>query len=75
MGESLTVEQVAPQLHMNPAGVRRLIRLGKLQAVKVGKRYLIAQEEVDRVLREGTEPIILAGGRAYPRKGGEAHTE
>jgi excisionase family DNA binding protein len=65
--QPLTIEEVAALLRMQPQGVRRLIRRGQLQAVKIGKRYLIQRAEVQRLLEVGTEPIVLAGGRTFPK--------
>lgn len=68
MGETLTVEEVAEELRMRPQGVRRMIRDGRIRAVRVGKRYLVKREELARILSDGTEPVTLAGGRVFPRK-------
>jgi len=69
--EPLTVDEAAIALRMQPQGVRRLIRDGRLRAVMVGRKYLIDRAEIDRVLTEGTGPVILAGGRVFRAPGQE----
>jgi excisionase family DNA binding protein len=75
----MTTEEVAEELRMTPDAIRRMVRQGRITGVKVGKRLLISRDEVDRVLREGTQPVkrtragkgtgpvVLAGGRSLSR--------
>jgi excisionase family DNA binding protein len=49
----LTVEEAAERLKLKPAGVRRLIRVGALQATKLGKGYRILDSEVERAVAAG----------------------
>ena len=65
----LTAAEAAPQLRLSAESVRRHIREGRIKAVKMGRRYLIAQGEIDRVKSEGTAPVVLAGGRVFDRSG------
>lgn len=47
------VEGVSRRLAVSGFTVRRLIKAGHLRAVRVGKRVLIPESEVQRVMREG----------------------
>ena len=47
----LTVPEVAAQLRVDPATVRRWITIGKLTASKPGRDYRVSQSEVDRLTR------------------------
>lgn len=62
-----TADEAAPLLRLSPESVRRLIREGRIHAVKIGKRYLIAPAEIERIKAEGTTPVVLAGGRVFDR--------
>ncbi len=47
-----TVEDVAKILnYKNPESVRRLIKAGKIPAIRVGGRYLVTEETIQRILR------------------------
>lgn len=46
MPELKTVDEVAPILRVRPVTVRRLIAIGKLPYVKVGKRYCFTDEHI-----------------------------
>jgi excisionase family DNA binding protein len=48
-----TIQEVADILYMSYGGVLRLVRLGRIKAVKVGKRYLVSDDEIARIKREG----------------------
>jgi len=69
-----TSDEAAPLLRLSPESVRRLIREGRIKAVKIGKRYMIAPAEIDRIKAEGTEPVILAGGRVFRSPSEEGET-
>lgn len=65
MPAKITVEEAAAQLRLQVRSLRGWIRAGKIPAVRVGKRYLLDQADVDRVLREGTRrpaPLTSSGG-------------
>jgi excisionase family DNA binding protein len=47
------VSDVAELLHMSYRGVLLLIKQERIKAVRIGKKYLISKDEIDRVLREG----------------------
>ena len=47
------VDEVAEMLHMSYRGVLLMIKQGRIRAVRVGKKYLISKDELDRIMREG----------------------
>ena len=46
----LTVAEVADQMRVSNMTVYRLIKAGEIGAVRVGKSYRIAEQDVDRYL-------------------------
>jgi excisionase family DNA binding protein len=48
--QRLTTDEVAEELRVSAFTVRRYIEQGKLTAVKVGRRWLVQKEQVDRIL-------------------------
>jgi excisionase family DNA binding protein len=61
----INTEEVAKQLWMTPYTVRKYIRKGILQAVRIGKQYLIRQEDVNRLLEEMRQPKNQQGGQSH----------
>lgn len=62
----LTVPETAQALRASESTVRRWLRDGVLQGVKVGGRgskWLIPKEAVRSLL----QPVVLAGGREFPK--------
>jgi len=53
MGESehYTTAEVAEKLRITPSGVTKRILRGQLPAVRVGRRWLIRRETLDRLLQ------------------------
>ena len=49
----LTVAEVAEILRVSSMTVYRLIKAGDLRAIRVGKSYRIAEDEVDRYVAQG----------------------
>jgi excisionase family DNA binding protein len=49
----LTVAEVADMLRVSSMTVYRLIKSGELNALRVGKSYRLAEDEVDRYLAAG----------------------
>ena len=49
----LTVAEVADMLRVSSMTVYRLIKSGELRAIRVGKSYRLAEDEVDRYLAQG----------------------
>ncbi len=50
-----TTEEAGALLHLSKQSVYIYIKQGKLKAVKLAKRYLIPEEEIDRLLKQGLE--------------------
>jgi excisionase family DNA binding protein len=48
-----SVEEASRRLAVSTFTTRRLIKAKELRAVRVGKRVLISDTEIDRVMREG----------------------
>ena len=49
----LTVAEVADIMRVSSMTVYRLIKSGELPAVRIGKSYRLAEDEVDRYLAQG----------------------
>jgi hypothetical protein len=47
---------LADRWNVRPAAIRYMIRAGLLPAVKIGKRFLLRVEDVERVLAESAYP-------------------
>jgi len=47
----LSVKEFADQAGITPQGVRKMISEDRLSALKLGKRYVISREELDRYLQ------------------------
>lgn len=52
MGLLITVDCACEQLGLNPSLVRKHIREGVLRAVRKGRGYIIAREELARYIRD-----------------------
>ena len=50
-----TTEEVAARFRVNVRTVRRMIRAGKLKAVRVGKEYRIEESEIERITEGGVK--------------------
>ena len=50
--EVMTPKQVAEYLQLHPMTIYRYISTGKLRAAKIGGRYRIKREVVDKLLAE-----------------------
>ena len=48
--ETLSTEEAASFLHLNPKRVQRLARLGKLPAARVGRKWLFKRGDLERLL-------------------------
>ena len=48
-----TIYEVAKILHMSYRGTLSLIKQGRINAVKIGKQYLVSDVEIDRIMKEG----------------------
>ena len=61
-----SVREVADRLRVHPRTLRRMIRDGRLDAVKVGKEWRIPDQSMDRLLGPGAagsaEPLFMTAG-------------
>ena len=53
MMKTYTIKEITGILKMDPSNIRRYLREGKIKGVKIGKKWLITEEELKRVLSEG----------------------
>ncbi|MCC9117511.1 helix-turn-helix domain-containing protein [Staphylococcus capitis] len=51
--EYLTVQQVADKLDMHVQTIRTYIHRGDINARKIGRKYIITQEELDDFIKGG----------------------
>jgi molybdate transport system regulatory protein len=65
--QTLTVQQAAELLHLNPKRVQSLARAGQLPAVRVGRKWLFERERIEGLLggerRAGGVPSIEISAR------------
>ena len=52
MVNAMTVDEVAIRCHVKPRTVREWIRQGKLSASRIGKNYLIEEQDLSRAFAE-----------------------
>ncbi len=65
MQAKLTVQEVADKLKVSERTVLREIKRGNIEPEKIGRRYLISQEELDRFLGKGVQKNIQAEIRTF----------
>ncbi len=61
MPQMLTVEEVATTLRVTPQTIWRYLKSGKLAGTKIGKRYLITPEAVERLQQPPAPPQDTSG--------------
>lgn len=59
----LRVGRAAEELGLHPVTIRRWIKSGKLQAVRVGLEARIPRTEIDRFLGQGDDRLLVLYGR------------
>jgi hypothetical protein len=64
----MDVATAAEVLGSEPARIKELIRVGKVAAVMHGGRWLIAEEEIERVRSLATDGSDLLGPRPNKRR-------
>ncbi|MEZ5289028.1 MAG: helix-turn-helix domain-containing protein [Vicinamibacterales bacterium] len=62
-----SVEQVATHLHLHPRTVRNYVRTGQLKAVRLGKQYRIAREDLAALTGVDAAPVEPAAPVASAR--------
>jgi excisionase family DNA binding protein len=65
----LTIAEAADRLRVRARTVRRWVSLRKIEYVKAGKSVRIAEEEIGRIVREGTVRREKALCPEWPRLG------
>lgn len=68
MNELLTVEEAAAKLKLAPKTLRDWLRTGKLPGVKLGKRWLIREQDLEAAIQAHLRPAS-AGGTEAPEPG------
>ncbi|EEG78121.1 helix-turn-helix domain-containing protein [Dethiobacter alkaliphilus] len=53
--EHYTVDNVAKMLSLHPASVRRLVRQGKLNSVRIGNKMYFTIDDILEYVRRNTE--------------------
>lgn len=53
---TLSAQETAELLHLNVKRIQSLARLGRLPAVRVGRKWLFRREEIERLLRGASAP-------------------
>lgn len=48
-----TAKQVAEILHLTHRGVLSLIKQKRIKAVRIGRRWIIKEDEIKRIMEEG----------------------
>ncbi|MDP9369376.1 MAG: helix-turn-helix domain-containing protein [Chloroflexota bacterium] len=51
--QTLTVEEVAAKLGISRGTAYGAVRTGEIPALRIGRRYIISRQVVDRLLAEG----------------------
>jgi excisionase family DNA binding protein len=74
MAKLLSIDEVSQALGVSTFTVRRLVKGGKLHSVRVGKRLLLPETEVARVVAEGCEGPDPAPGGPNVSAGNEVAT-
>ncbi len=64
----LTLKEFSAQLSISEALARKWQRIGKIRVIKLGRAVRVPQEEVDRLIAEGSQNF----GRASVTKGRKA---
>ena len=60
MAPMLTIQETAKRLGLSVDTVRRLVQDGRLRACRLTRRLLISEAELERVVRQATEPVRVA---------------
>jgi excisionase family DNA binding protein len=67
-----TTTEAAAALHVDPSRVRLLCKLGRIETIKIGNTYGIAERELERLLatprRPGRPPQKPLGGEPLPQE-------
>jgi len=61
---AVNTEQAAEMLGIPTSGVRRMIREGQLEAIKLGRYYVVPIQEIDRLLADVVEASLARSAAA-----------
>ena len=67
--ELMTLPEIAQTLGMNPSTVRLWVREGRLQAEKMGRKWMVRRTDLERMLAEQPQvghPRGIASARRTP---------
>jgi len=65
-GEYLTVEQTAVRLSRHAETIRRMMRAGRLEFVKLGQKYLVSELAIAKLLLD--ETVAVADDKEAKKK-------
>jgi excisionase family DNA binding protein len=57
MNQLLSVEDAACRLAISPWTLRGLLRAGKLNPVRIGRRILVSESDLERFIEESTRTV------------------
>lgn len=63
------LRDVAQRLGVSEFTVRRRVKEGVIRSVRLGRRLLISESEVERVIREGCAPAVAGAQGANRARG------
>lgn len=67
MKKIFSITAAAELLSISPWTVRAYIRTGKLKPVRIGRRVLLAEAELERLITAGQDPpVAMPRNRAEP---------
>jgi excisionase family DNA binding protein len=58
-----SLDQVAERLGLNVRTVRAYVRTGRLRAIRIGKQYRVAREDLESIVRVSNAPDAVARRR------------
>lgn len=64
MENFLTVKEVATLLRMTPDTIKRFIRTGRIEAVKIGRNYRVTKSAVEKAMKAYSIAIKTPGKKA-----------
>ena len=59
-----SLDQVAERLGLHVRTVRAYVRTGRLKAIRIGKQYRVAREELEAVIGAGNSPAAVSRRRS-----------
>jgi excisionase family DNA binding protein len=59
MTKLLSVEAAAELLSISPWTVRKYVRIGKMRPIRIGRRVLLEQSELERFVNNPAQTVVL----------------